>query len=141
MAIRKKAVADAVSSATKKATKPAESSTTNFDDVFSVPQDKSNSDKETKKEYELFLGKDRLVRYLPITWNEKYQGKSLRFVIYHDEECPPSRFGSLADLEYLEKKYPPYGRWFIADSLCQNGRHRFTVYKMHVLGVVDTVEA
>ena len=60
---------------------------------------------------------------------------------YHDEECPPSRFGSLADLEYLEKKYPPYGRWFIADSLCQNGRHRFTVYKMHVLGVVDTVEA
>lgn len=139
MTVKKKTVADAVSSSATKA-KKAES-VSNFDDVFSVPQDKSNSDKETKKEYELFLGKDRLVRYLPITWNEKYQGKSLRFVIYHDEECPPSRFGSLADLEYLEKKYPPYGRWFIADSLCQNGRHRFTVYKMHVLGVVDTVEA
>ena len=141
MAIRKKAVADAVSSATKKATKPAESSTTNFDDVFSVPQDKSNSDKETKKEYELFLGKDRLVRYLPITWNPKYKGKSIRFVIYHDETCPQARFGSLADLEFLEKKYPVTGQWFISDNICANGRHRFVIYKMHVLGIVDTVEA
>jgi hypothetical protein len=138
MAIKKKTVADAVSSA-KKATK-AESVSTNFDDVFNVPQDKgSNSDKVTK-EYELFLGKDRLVRYLPITWNEKYKGKSLRFVIYHDEECPPARFGSLADLEYLEKKYPPYAKWFISDNLCQNGRHRYVIYKMHILGVVDTIE-
>lgn len=141
MTVKKKTVADAVSSATKKATKPAES-VSNFDDVFNIPQDKSNSsDKETKKEYELFLGKDRLVRYLPITWNPKYQGKSLRFVIYHDDSCPPARFGSLADLEYLEKKYPPYAKWFISDNLCQNGRHRFVIYKIHILGIVDTVEA
>lgn len=138
MTIKKKAVADAVSSATK--AKKAES-VSNFDDVFNIPQDKSSSDKETKKEYELFLGKDRLVRYLPITWNEKYKGKSLRFVIYHDESCPPARFGSLADLEFLEKKYPVTGKWFISDNLCQNGRHRFVIYKMHILSIVDTVEA
>lgn len=138
MTVKKKAVAAAVNAVSTKAKKAENVS--NFDDVFNVPQD-NNSDKETKKEYELFLGKDRLVRYLPITWNEKYKGKSLRFVIYHDESCPPARFGSLADLEFLEKKYPVMGKWFISDNLCQNGRHRFVIYKMHILGVVDTVEA
>ena len=140
MAIKKSTVASAVNSVAKASTKKAES-VSNFDDVFSVPQDKSNSDKETKKEYELFLGKDRLVRYLPITWNPKYKGKSIRFVIYHDETCPQARFGSLADLEFLEKKYPVTGQWFISDNICANGRHRFVIYKMHVLGIVDTVEA
>lgn len=138
MAIRKKAVATAVEKVAKAPVKEAEPVST-IDDVFNVSSNDSPS-QETKKEYETFMGKDRLVRYAKITWNPKYKGKSLRFVIYHDDSCPEAMFGSLADLEYLQKKYPMEKQYFISDNICKNGRHRFVVYRVHALSVVDTVE-
>lgn len=135
MAIKKK-VAVAISAA-KAPVKEAEP-VSDIDDVFNVSNDSPSQ--ETKKEYETFMGKDRLVRYAKITWNPKYKGKSLRFVIYADDSCPEAMFGSLADLEYLQKKYPMEKQYFISDNLCKNGRHRFVVYKIHALSVVDTVE-
>lgn len=140
MTVKKKTVADAVSSATNKATKPAESVSTNdLEAVFKVQQPAPAAD-APKKEYYNFLGKDRLIRTMPITWNPAFKGKDMRYVIYHDESCPPTRFGSLADLEFLERKYPIWDKWFINDDLCSNGRHRFVVYRIKIVGVVDHVE-
>lgn len=138
MAIKKKPVAAAVSAAKKAEPKAESVSTNNIDDVFNVSNDAPSQ--ETKKEYETFMGKDRLVRYQKITWNPKYKGKTLRFVIYADDSCPEAMFGSLADLEYLQKKYPMEKQYFISDNICKNGRHRFVVYRVHALSVVDTVE-
>lgn len=139
MAIRKKPVAVAVSTA-KKTDDKVESVSTNIDDVFNVSSNDSPSQGTKEKEYETFMGKDRLVRYAKITWNPKYAGKSLRFVIYADDTCPAAMFGSLADLEYLQRKYPMEKQYFISDNLCKNGRHRFVIYRVHALSVVDTVE-
>ena len=142
MAIKKTTVASAVSVATKASKKAEPVSTPDVNDleaVFKVQQPAPAAD-APKKEYHNFLGKDRLIRTMPITWNPAFKGKDMKFVIYHDESCPPIRFGSLSDLEYLEKKYPLWDKWFISDSLCSNGRHRFIVYKIHILGVMDHVE-
>lgn len=139
MAVKKTTVATAVSVATK--AKKAESSSTNdLEAVFKVQAAPAATPDAPKKEYFNFLGKDRLIRTMPITWNPDYAGKDMRFVIYHDESCPPVRFGSLSDLEYLEKKYPVWDKWFISDNLCSNGRHKFTIYHIKPLGVVDHVE-
>lgn len=137
MAITKKKVATAVSAAKAKEAEPV--STNDLEAVFKVQQPAPAAD-APKKEYHNFLGKDRLVRRAPITWNPAYAGKDMKFVIYHDQECPPARFGTLSDLEYLEKKYPISQKWFISDNTCSNGRHRFVVYKIQIIGVVDHVE-
>lgn len=137
MAIKKK-VAVAVSAA--KAPKAESVSTDDLEAVFKVQAAPSATPDAPKKEYYNFLGKDRLIRTIPVTWNPAYAGKDMRFVIYHDESCPPVRFGSLSDLEYLEKKYPIWDKWFISDNLCSNGRHKFTIYHIKPLGLVDHVE-
>lgn len=132
MTVKKQTVAAAV----EKVAKP-KAKVEDFSDVFNVSTEKESSD---DREYVNFNGKDRLVRIMPITWNPKYEGKSIKFCIYADKTCPPARFGSLSDLEYLEKKYPVSKQYFISDTICSNGRHRFVVYKMHITDVVDTVE-
>lgn len=139
MAIAKKKVAAAVSAAKAKEAEPV--STDDLEAVFKVQAaTKSANSDAPKKEYYNFLGKDRLIRTMPITWNPAYAGKDMRYVIYHDESCPPTRFGSLSDLEYLEKRYPIWDKWFINDDLCSNGRHRFVIYRIKIIGVVDHVE-
>lgn len=148
MTIKKTPVATAVSVA-KKATKAeAESVSTNglidqsqFDDLF-IPtqQPKDNAD---TREYFNFMGKDRLVRYIAPTWvndKETKENKLIKFVIYNDETCPSAVFGTLADLEYLQKRYPISNKYFISDQICKNGRHRFCIYRMYILGLVDRVE-
>lgn len=144
MAIKKK-VAVAISAA--KAPK-AESVSTNglvdqsqFDDLFTAAQQpKDNAD---TREYFNFMGKDRLIRYIAPTWvddKETKENKLIKFVIYNDETCPSAIFGTLADLEYLQKRYPLNNKYFISDQICKNGRHRFCIYRMYILGLVDRVE-
>ena len=132
MAVKKQTVAAAV----EKVAKP-KAKVEDFSDVFNVS---TAEEKPDDREYVNFNGKDRLVRTMKITWNPKYEGKSIKFCIYADSSCPPARFGSLSDLEYLERKYPVSKQFFISDTICANGRHRFVVYKMHITDVVDTVE-
>ena len=149
MTVKKKAVATAVSVASKKApANEAESVSTNglvdqsqFDALFTVAQQpKDNAD---TREYFHLMGKDRLIRYIAPTWvddKETKENKLIKFVIYNDETCPSAVFGTLADLEYLQKRYPLSNKYFISDQICKNGRHRFCVYRMYILGLVDRVE-
>lgn len=144
MAIRKKAVTAAVESAAKteevENVVVAETKEQDFSDVFNVTQSEE-SKQDDDREYTEFKGKKRLIRTMPITWNAKYSGKSIKFCIYADPAtCPPARFGSLSDLEYLERKYPASKQFFISDTLCSNGRHKYTIYRMHVTAIIDTVE-
>lgn len=148
MGIKKTTVASAVSTVAKASTKKAESVSTNglvdqsqFDDLFTAAQQpKDNAD---TREYFNFMGKDRLVRYIAPTWvddKETKENKLIKFVIYNDETCPSAVFGTLADLEYLQKRYPLNNKYFISDQICKNGRHRFCIYRMYILGLVDRVE-
>ena len=74
-------------------------------------------------------------------------GKEVKFVIYATDsegntlpELPPTRFGSLADVEYTEKRYPLSKGFYVNDQLCRNGRHRISVYRIHIVRVVEPVE-
>lgn len=148
MAIRKTTVATAVSVASKKATKAENSLTkgvvevTDWDKVLISNTEDANATKDDGKEYEFFNGKDRLVRTCP-GWGSA-TGKQVKFVIYATDaegcplpELPPTRFGSLSDVEYTEKKYPMSKGFFVNDNLCKNGRHKINVYRIHIVRVVD----
>lgn len=140
MAIKKK-VAVAVSAA--KATPKAVVEVTDWDKVL-INSEENSASTSTKddREYEFFNGKDRLVRTCP-GWGSA-AGKQVKFVIYATDaegtplpELPPTRFGSLADVEYTEKKYPKSKGFYVNDNLCRNGRHKIDVYRIHICGVVD----
>ena len=150
MAIKKK-VAVAVSTASTKATAKAkaENSTkavvevTDWDKMLINNNSSEDTAKDDGKEYEFFNGKDRLVRTAP-GWGSA-AGKQVKFVIYATDadgvslpELPPTRFGSLADVEYTEKRYPMSKGFYVADSLCKNGRHKINVYRIHITRVIDT---
>lgn len=150
MTIRKKAVASAVNSVAKKATKPAESSSTkavvevtDWDKVLlSTGEDSASTSTKDDREYEFYNGKDRLVRTAP-GWGSA-AGKQVKFVIYATDsdgnplpELPPTRFGTLSDVEYTEKRYPLTKGFYVNDNLCRNGRHKINVYRIHICGVVD----
>lgn len=151
MAIRKKSVASAVNSVAKKATKPAESVSTTQDQdwdkllINSTDSSESSDSSSPEKRYEYFMGKDRLVREEP-GWGS-CKGKIVQFVIYGSDEngnplpdLPKTRFGSLADVEYCEKKYPMDKGFYVNDQVCRNGRHKINIYKIHIVGVRDVVE-
>lgn len=146
MGIKKTTVATSVS---KVAKAKAESSTkgtivevTDWDKVLINNTEDANATKDDGKEYEFFNGKDRLVRTVP-GWGSA-AGKQVKFVIYATDaegntlpELPPTRFGSLADVEYTEKRYPLSKGFYVNDQLCRNGRHRINVYRIHICRVVD----
>lgn len=146
MAIRKKAVTAAVNAVSTKATKPAESSTTQDWDKLLINSTEDSSDSSSpEKKYVNYMGKDRLLREAP-GWGS-CKGKVVQFVIYGSDEdgnplpdLPKTRFGSLADVEYMEKRYPLNKGYFVNDQNCKNGRHRINVYKIHICGVRDVVE-
>lgn len=145
MAIKKTTVVAAVSKATKA---KAESSSTKDQDwdklLINSTEDSSDSSSPEKK-YVSFMGKDRLLREAP-GWGEA-KGRIVQFVIYGSDEngnplpdLPKTRFGTLADVEYYEKKYPLSKGYFVNDQNCKNGRHRINVYKIHICGVRNVVE-
>ena len=152
MTVKKKTVADAVSSATKKATKPAKSVSTKVAVVEVTNWDKelinSNTSEDTKadgKRYTFYLGKDRLIRTAD-GWGSA-EGKLVEFVIFGADEkgnplkdLPKAKFGSAQDVDYYQSKYPLQKGFYVNDSLCSNGRHRITIYKIHIINVVDKVE-
>lgn len=147
MTIKKKTVADAVSSATKASSKKAEPKAvvevTDWDKVLlSTGEDSASTSTKDDREYEFYNGKDRLVRTTP-GWGHA-AGKLVKFVIYATDaegtplpELPPTRFGTLSDVEYTEKKYPISKGFYVNDNLCRNGRHKINVYRIHICGVVD----
>ena len=146
MAIKKSTVATSVS---KVAKAKAESSTkgtfvevTDWDKELINNNSSEDTTKDDGKEYEFFNGKDRLVRSCP-GWGSAV-GKQVKFVIYATDsegntlpELPPTRFGSLADVEYTEKRYPLSKGFYVNDQLCRNGRHKINVYRIHICRVVD----
>lgn len=148
MAIKKTTVVAAVSKATK--AKKAESSSTkavvevtDWDKVLlSTGEDSASTSTKDDREYEFYNGKDRLVRTAP-GWGSA-AGKQVKFVIYATDaegtplpELPPTRFGTLSDVEYTEKKYPMSKGFYVNDNLCRNGRHKINVYRIHICGVID----
>jgi hypothetical protein len=146
MAIKKKAVAVAVSTA--KAPK-AESVSTKDQDwdklLINSTEEESNSSSVSNKTYVNYMGKDRLLREAP-GWGDA-KGQIVQFVIYGSDEngnplpdLPKTRFGSLADVEYCEKKYPMSKGYFVNDQVCRNGRHKIDIYKIHICGVRKIVE-
>jgi hypothetical protein len=126
-------------------TKAENSSTvevTDWDKLLINSTEDSTSTKDDSKEYEFFNGKDRLVRTCP-GWGAAV-GKQVRFVNYATDEngnplpeLPKTRFGSLGDVEYMEKKYPMSQGFYVNDQVCRNGRHRINVYRIHICSVVD----
>lgn len=143
MGIKKSTVATAVSVATKKSSKtPAQPTDqkTNWDDLL-INQEAS-SDSASGKRYLNYLGKDRLIRQAP-GWDSA-KGKIVEFVIFGTDEdgnplqdLPEPKFGSAADVDYYKSKYPLHKGYFVNDSLCRNGRHRISFYKIHIHDVVD----
>ena len=150
MAIRKKAVASAVNSVAKKApVKEAESVSTKDQDwdklLINSTETSADSSTDSNKTYVNYMGKDRLLREAP-GWGS-CKGQIVQFVIYGSDEngfplpdLPKTRFGSLADVEYCEKKYPMSRGFFVNDQVCRNGRHKIDVYKIHICGVRKVVE-
>ena len=149
MAIRKTTVATAVSVASKKASTKAESVSTKDQDwdklLINSTETSSDSSTDSNKTYVNYMGKDRLLREAP-GWGS-CKGQIVQFVIYGSDEngvplpdLPKTRFGSLADVEYCEKKYPMSRGFFVNDQVCRNGRHKIDVYKIHICGVRKVVE-
>lgn len=139
MTVKKKTVADAVSSATKKATKPAES-VSNLDSLFVKPTNSNAAPAPAKKDLGTvnYLGKDRKLRKLPITWGELAGKKDMLFCIYFDNDCF-SCIGNVSDGIALRKQYPVEAGWFINDQVMSNV-HKYTVYKIHIDSIIDHVE-
>ena len=149
MAIRKTTVATAVSVASKKASSKAESSSAKDQDwdklLINSTETSADSSTDSNKTYVNYMGKDRLLREAP-GWGS-CKGQIVQFVIYGSDEngvplpdLPKTRFGSLADVEYCEKKYPMSRGFFVNDQVCRNGRHKIDVYKIHICGVRKVVE-
>lgn len=149
MAVKKTTVATAVSVASKKASTKAESSSTKDQDwdklLINSTETSSDSSADSNKTYVNYMGKDRLLREAP-GWGS-CKGQIVQFVIYGSDEngvplpdLPKTRFGSLADVEYCEKKYPMSRGFFVNDQVCRNGRHKIDVYKIHICGVRKIVE-
>ena len=149
MAIRKTTVATAVSVASKKASTKAESVSTKDQDwdklLINSTETSADSSTDSNKTYVNYMGKDRLLREAPGCGSCK--GQIVQFVIYGSDEngvplpdLPKTRFGSLADVEYCEKKYPMSRGFFVNDQVCRNGRHKIDVYKIHICGVRKVVE-
>lgn len=145
MAIKKTTVASAVNSVATKASKKAESSSTQDWDKALINAEVSDSSPDSNKTYVNYMGKDRLLREAP-GWGSA-KGKVVQFVIFATDEngqplpdLPPVRFGSLADVEYTEKKYPLSKGYFVNDQTCRNGRHRISVYRIHIHNVRNVVE-
>ena len=149
MAIRKTTVATAVSVASKKASTKAESVSTKDQDwdklLINSTETSADSSTDSSKTYVNYMGKDRLLREAP-GWGS-CKGQIVQFVIYGSDEngvplpdLPKTRFGSLADVEYCEKKYPMSRGFFVNDQVCRNGRHKIDVYKIHICGVRKVVE-
>lgn len=143
MAIKKTTVVAAVSKATKA---KAESSTTqDWDKMLISTSEDTTTDAKGNKTYVNYMGKDRLLREAP-GWGDA-KGKIVQFVIYGSDEngnplpdLPKTRFGSLADVEYCEKKYPMSRGFYVNDQVCRNGRHKIDIYKIHICGVRTIVE-
>lgn len=141
MAIAKKKVAAAVTAA--KATPKAVVEVTDWDKVLiSTGEDSASTSTKDDREYEFYNGKDRLVRTAP-GWGSA-AGKQVKFVIYATDdqgvplpELPSTKFGTIADVEYMERKYPLNKGFYVADNLCRNGRHKIDVYRIHICRVVD----
>lgn len=141
MAIAKKKVAAAVTAA--KATPKAVVEVTDWDKVLiSTGEDSASTSTKDDREYEFYNGKDRLVRTAP-GWGSA-AGKQIKFVIYATDdqgvplpELPSTKFGTIADVEYMERKYPLNKGFYVADNLCRNGRHKIDVYRIHICRVVD----
>ena len=129
MAIRKTTVATAVSVASKKASTKAESVSTKDQDwdklLINSTETSADSSTDSNKTYVNYMGKDRLLREAP-GWGS-CKGQIVQFVIYGSDEngfplpdLPKTRFGSLADVEYCEKKYPMSRGFFVNDQVCRN---------------------
>lgn len=147
MAIKKKAVAVAVSTA-KKAEPKAENVSTkdqDWDKMLISTSEDTTTDAKGNKTYVNYMGKDRLLREAP-GWGDA-KGQVVQFVIFGSDEngnplpdLPKTRFGSLADVEYCEKKYPMNKGFYVNDQVCRNGRHKIDIYKIHICGVRKIVE-
>ena len=145
MAVKKTTVATAVSVATSKASPKAKETPTQPTDWDSLLINNSSDGTTTKtdgKRYTFYLGKDRLIRQAP-GWDSA-KGKLVEFCIFATDEngvpledLPKAKFGSAQDVDYYQSKYPLRKGFFVNDSLCQNGRHRITFYKIHIVGVVN----
>lgn len=146
MGIKKTTVASAVNSVAKASTKKAESSTTqDWDAKLISTSEDTTTDAKGNKTYVNYMGKDRLLREAP-GWGDA-KGQIVQFVIYGSDEngtplpdLPKTRFGSLADVEYCEKKYPMSRGFYVNDQVCRNGRHKIDIYKIHICGVRKVVE-
>lgn len=142
MAIAKKKVAAAVSAA-KETTPKAVVEVTDWDKVLiNNAEDANSTSTKEDKEYQFYNGKDRLVRTAP-GWGSA-TGKQVKFVIYATDEAgvplpelPSTKFGTIADVEYMERKYPLSKGFYVADNLCRNGRHKINIYRIHICGVID----
>ena len=148
MAIKKSTVASAVNSVATKASKKAEpaqpTEQPNWDSLL-INNNTSEDTKADGKRYTFYLGKDRLIRTAD-GWGSA-EGKLVEFVIYGADEkgnplkdLPKAKFGSAQDVDYYQSKYPLQKGFYVNDSLCSNGRHRITIYKIHITNVVDKVE-
>jgi len=149
MAIKKTTVASAVSGATSKASPKAKETPaqptdqkTNWDSLLINNSSEDTTTKKADKRYTFYLGKDRLIRQAD-GWDSA-KGKVVEFCIYATDEdgnpledLPKAKFGSAADVDYYQSKYPLRRGFFVNDSLCQNGRHRITFYKIHILNVIN----
>lgn len=144
MAIKKTTVVAAVSKATK--AKAESSSTkvevTDWDKLLINSTEDSSDSSSSEKKYVNYMGKDRLLREAPGWGNAK--GKVVQFVIFGSDEngnplpdLPKTRFGSLGDVEYMEKKYPLSQGFYVNDQVCRNGRHKIDVYKIHICHVIN----
>ena len=142
MAVKKTTVATAVSVATKASSKKAEPAPTANDWDVMLIDNNSSEDTAKGKKYVHYLGKDRLIRQAP-GWGSA-KGKLIEFCIYATDEngvpledLPEPKFGLSADVDYYKAKYPLRKGYFVNDSLCRNGRHRLTFYRIHILNVID----
>lgn len=149
MGIKKTTVAAAVSATSSKVSPKAKEAPTQPTDWDSMLINNSSEDTTTdakgNKTYVNYMGKDRLLREAP-GWGDA-KGQIVQFVIYGSDEngtplpdLPKTRFGSLADVEYCEKKYPMSRGFYVNDQVCRNGRHKIDIYKIHICGVRKVVE-
>ena len=143
MAVKKTTVASAVSSvATQpKVSKQAPAQQTDWDSML-INNNTSEDTKADGKRYTFYRGKDRLIRTAD-GWGNA-EGKLVEFVIYGTDEqgnplkdLPKAKFGSAADVDYYQSKYPLHKGYYVNDSLCSNGRHRITFYRIHIHNVIN----
>lgn len=140
MAVKKTTVASAVSVASKASPKKAEPVANDWDKML-ISNTSEDTNANGNKRYVHYLGKDRLIRQAP-GWDSA-KGKTVEYVIYATDEngnpledLPEAKFGSAQDVDYYRSKYSLRKGYYVNDSLCRNGRHRITFYKIHIHNVV-----